>query len=204
MRGSARKTTIAQHLLGVALVAIAGCSAERTLGPRDIDLASTTRLDLRVQVVLSDTPALRRAEWRTSSGDTIVIHLGDALVRGSEAVARSLFRDVVVTTDGTPLPDRETILEPRVIAIEQSRPLFTFQDQHTTMVMEWALRDASGRSIWVKALRTHRQAEMGGWDAEDRSVDLVGQVVDDLLRQALTEIGASPEIRQFAAHRRGQ
>ena len=182
------------------LVAIAGCSVTRTLPRRDLNYESSTRILLKVELYLASDEGLRKARWQTGSGQTIIVEMGDALAAGTEQLARALFTDVVVTSSVTATDAGSAILAPRVVLVEQSRPIFTFQDQHTTIVLEWTLRDVDGHTVWMKTVRSHKQAEMGGIrDAVSNSEQLVGEVVDDLLRQSFQVLSTSAEIQKFAA-----
>lgn len=197
MSGHAQR--VGAFILALILVLTSACSAFRTLTPKPVEYPATTKIMRKIQLHLAEDTTLRNAVWRTSTGHLIEIEMGDVLATRSEEVARSLFADVVVSNAATLMAGREFVLTPKVVLVEQSRPIFIFQDQHTTMALEWTLRDAGGSPVWIKTVTSHKQVPMGGMiSAVSNSEALVQEVIDDLFRQSFEQMSLAREIRALA------
>ena len=183
-------------VLTVAATLTSACSTTGTLKLVPQSYALTEKIIRKLQLHLPDDTSLRNAMWGTGSGALIEIKMGDMLVMRAEELARALFADVVVTKSATAEAGRELVLTAKIILVEYSRPVFIFQDQRTTISLEWSLRDAEGSPVWLKTVTSQQKGRMGGVvSAQENAEKLVGRTIDDLFQQSFEQMSSALEIR---------
>ena len=152
------------------------------------------RLELRLTEEFRNTVFEKRViteTWRTP--------LGEPLSVNSEQLARTLFSDVLVTRNAVNSPVAATVdavLTPAVVSVEQLIGKTTFSDSVLTVVLEWTLKDQSGRLIWVETVTGEGTGNL--WQDEKRGRELI----DDLFTKSYQAIQSSVEIRGFVQNSR--
>jgi len=185
----------------LALIASA-CSAVWEFQGKPVTYPAATPFDLAVLLQVSQE--LLNTQWKTGSGDEIIVPIGQALAQNSETLSRTLFSQVLVSKDGS-IPagsSADAVLVPRVISITHTRPLFIWQDQSTTMVFDWTMKQPSGNVVWADTITVREKATMGGMiSAKDNTRAHVEAVVARIFQRSFDSISSSPQIRAFAQTR---
>jgi hypothetical protein len=157
-----------------------------------------------LNVLLRISQELLNTQWKTGSGQEIIVPIGQALSQNSETLARALFSQVQVSKDESISTGSaaDAVLVPRVISITHTRPLFIWQEQSTTMVLDWTMKEPSGEVIWADTITVREKATMGGMvSAKDNSRAHVEAVVAQVFQRSFDSISSSPQIRAVAQAR---
>jgi len=99
--------------------------------------------------------------------------LGGVLSENAEALARVLFRDVVVTQDAA-VGERNVhaTLTPVVTALRYSEPRRAFAEALVTVEIAWAIRNRAGETVWqdrVVGAANGRWGDGFGWNSGTRT-----------------------------------
>ncbi len=158
------------------------------------------KIHLKVAVLLSQE--LRDAKFeRRGGGDTWLIPLGEPLSENSAEVARHVFSDVVVSSSSS---DSEIDGVDAILVPTMQLAATTFrsrgQDQATTVMFKWHLKDPAGNTIWVETIRS--EAKSGGLPfAKDGLKQRIQALNEDLFHKSFDAMNSSQEIREFANRR---
>ncbi len=185
------RSSDAVRLLVVLAVASSSFSCGHTLNydapPTAITLPSTAeKQPVTVELLLTDD--LRDSEW----SEEFEVAVGKSLETNTEHVARSAFRDVVVTRGSTRREAGLPSLTPRLVAIARDRPASGFSEQRTKIFLEWSFRDSAGRPVWVETISGYGAAPLISTDVQ------VDAALKELFENSQQQMLRSPEIRALA------
>ena len=185
--------------ISIFTIFFTGCTAIVELPVHPVNFQQTEKIDMTVQLDLSDE--LLKTQWETGSGDKIIIPIGDTIAYNSESLARTIFSNVIVVKNlpGSMEDKAAANLIPRVVSMKHTRPLLIFQDQQTTLTFNWTLKDDKGDIIWLKTITAEAKSVMGGFTSGTKSKEHVKILVNDLFKKSFDEISSAEEIREFAA-----
>ena len=94
----------------------------------------------------------------------------------------------------------DAILAPRMVSAERTRPMYIFQEQTTTIILEWMMKDVNGDLIWVDTITGEGKAPMGGPFGEKKNArKQVERALEELFQKSFETMSSSVEIRGFAA-----
>jgi len=192
-----------RHVVGtlciVSFLALlfAGCTHDWEFPIAPVNYPQDNKINLKVELRLSKE--LRNAKWERTIGDTYIIRLGKVLSDNAEMLVRNLFSDVCVT-DAIQPPEAEVdaIITPRMVSAERTRPMLIFQQQRTTIMIEWTVKDANGNLIWADTITGEGKSPMG-LNEKKNTGKQVKAAVKELFQNSFQAISQSPEIRKFAA-----
>lgn len=120
------------------------------------------------------------------------------LCMNSEAVARSVFTDVIVTK-GAPASrtnNADAVLIPGLAAIERDRPATAGSIQTTSILFTWTLNDLNGLPVWVTTISGEGKAPMGFFTPG--AYEQSEKALQEVFQKSFREMTASPLIHEFA------
>lgn len=182
-------TAMCTLLLGV----VCGCShaAPMVARPQNLDLPERAKSDIPVRLVI---PArLRLTKWvdaQRVGWEAPKYEMGDALATDSTEVVRALFSDVEVAGAGTGVEAKSgsnrLVIEPKVVDIEQNRPLWRWQDRTITISYEWSVSRPDGRPVWVDTV-----VASGTNRLDDPDQERVALMMKDLFSKSFAALGTA-------------
>ncbi len=155
-------------------------------------------IDLKVALRITDQ--LRNAKWeKRLPGKTYTVPMGKAFPQNTEAVARRIFRDVVVENNktGPAEPGVDAILIPTLVSFEE-----TSDKGLTSIIFRWTLKDLNESVIWEDTIRGGNLALDGASifsKRKERINKILNTIVETTFKRSFDAISSSPEIREFAA-----
>lgn len=192
---------------GILLICLlAGCTPTLVVykAPETISVPypNVKKIPLTVELRLNEE--LLGAQW-THECKCVVIPLGAVLSEQAESMSRKLFTGLIVAksaADGAPTKS-DAILSPKPVAIERTLGASAFGDSVLTVVLEWTMKDANGRLVWVDATKGHGVAKSGNaFTYKSNATDQIGALVKDLFLKSYRLISGAKEIRALAQRRR--
>ncbi|WP_177420893.1 hypothetical protein [endosymbiont of Lamellibrachia barhami] len=155
------------------------------------------KIDLNVRLHIGKDIA--DAIWESDTFNEKVIVLGESLSSGVEGVSRAVFSNVEVAKgkDEKYRGGSEAILAPSLKYLKKSIPVLGFQDTHTTIVMEWLLKDSLGNIIWADSFSVHKKFQM--MSSHKKTKIYIRELLDELFEKTFESLSESPEIRTYAA-----
>jgi hypothetical protein len=168
--------------------------------PTDVVEGYPQRDMIDLKVALRITDQLRNAKWeKRLAGKTFIVPMGKAFPQNAEAVARRIFRDVVVENSetGPAEPDVDAILIPTLVSFEE-----TVNEGLTSIVFRWTLKDLNGSVIWEDTIRGGNVALDGASifsKRKERRSKNLNTIIETTFKRSFHAISSSSEIREFAA-----
>ncbi len=153
-----------------------------------------------LKVELRTTDELRNAKWeKRLPGKTYIVPMGEAFPQNAEAVARRIFRDVVVENNktGPAEPGVDAILIPTLVSFEETSDKIL-----SSIIFRWTLKDLNGSVIWEDTIRGGNVALDGPSifsKKKERRNKIINTIVESTFKRSFYEISSSPKIREFAA-----
>ncbi len=191
---------------GILLICLlAGCTPTLVVykAPETISVPypNVKKIPLTVELRLNEE--LLGAQW-TPECKCVVIPLGAVLSEQAESMSRKLFTGLIVAksaADGAPTKS-DAILSPKPVAIERTLGASAFGDSVLTVVLEWTMKDANGRLVWVDATKGHGVAKSGNaFTYRSNATDQIGALVKDLFLKSYRLISGAKEFRALAQRR---
>lgn len=170
-----------------------------------MDYTAHNKIDLRIQLHMSDGFSGYMWEHKMALGDTSRMGMGPALSSNAEAMATGLFRDVVVSRGSSDSPPGgvDAVLTPRVVSVERAMGTTAFSDMKTIIDLEWTLADAEGNLIWVDTIQGVGKAKTGNLFTHRSEARKQGnRAIQDVFQKSVEAIMSSPEIQAFVKSRR--
>ena len=153
------------------------------------------KIHLKVGVNITEELLKAKSEYH-SMGDTWVIPIGNSIATNASVLARHIFDDVVVMSNGQ-LPPNESvaaILTPKVAYINRTVGATSFGKSIVDMKLEWMLSDLKGNTIWVDTIDGQSSGSTG-WS---KSTKVLKKALEDLLLKSEQAISSAQAIKQFA------
>jgi hypothetical protein len=177
---------------------LASCTVVYHVPLEPVECPQRDKIDLKVALCL--TEELRNAKWeKKKMGDTYTLPLGEAFSLNAEMVARALFSNVLVTNNATNSVEAwvDTILTPRMVSVQLTRPLFIWEESKIAVIFEWSLKDVKGDIIWVDTITGVGKGTIKRY-SKDSAMEAVEMLLEDLFQKSFQVMSSSMEIRRFA------
>jgi hypothetical protein len=185
----------------LSTVVLAGCTHNlKFVKARSLPTpASPGQIPLRVELRITDE--YQKATWEMHFMGTTRVPFGPHLATNTANLARGVFSDVSVTSQGLEAPTTPgamALLVPRLAYVDVSGNATSLGKSYLTMAIEWSLFDASKKLVWVDSYRAGLKGPVEGARGEkERTQRLWDAVLTDILRQTREGMLASPDIRRF-------
>lgn len=185
---------IALFIIGIVL---SSCHGVVNFPEHRIVFKNNDRIDLNVLVHIGKD--ITNAKWASDNFNEKIIMLGESLSANVEDVSRAVFTNVVVAMekDGKLPRGNDSILSPSLKYLKKSIPVLGFHDTHTTIVMEWALKDSLGNIVWADSFTVHKKFPK--MSSDEKTKKYIQEALGELFEQTFVSLSESPEIRRYAA-----
>jgi hypothetical protein len=181
-----------------------GCSSTTKLKATSLgSYPPSNKIPLSVELRMSDE--YRKATWsQTILGMKSNIAFGDALTLNTEEFVRGVFAQCLTTSarENAPLAaGTKVAVVPQVTEVSAVIPGGGLSKIVTTLAVEMALLDGSGKTIWIESFKTESR---GATKSSSMKVNKHFQerfdfMIKDVFQQAFSALSNSPEIKRFAA-----
>ncbi len=178
-----------------------GCTHIYDVPKQPVVFPAADKVNMTVELRLTD--ALCNATWeKRGMSDTFILPIGTPLCMNSEAVARSVFTDVIVTKDtaASRTTNADALLIPSFVALERDRPATLGSLQTTSILFNWSLNDPNGLPIWVTTISGDGKGPMRHPMFKDAAYEQTEKALQDVFQKSFREMTSSPLIREFAAN----
>lgn len=196
----AKHTTILLQL-SILILALSGCVVSKVSLKPVTGYPQAEKINLKVQLML--TEEMCSAVWHMNydyddgkappkDNRKLDFPLGDDFCLNTRKVANILFTDVIEKKNSSSITGIDAILTPKILTLIRNRPPGATNEQTTTIIVKWSLKDNNGNIIWVDTITAQGKANL---------VDTQKQVQDlfnDLFQKSFKALSSSVEIRRFA------
>jgi hypothetical protein len=142
-------------------------------------------------------PALPR--WMAGKVD---VPVGEASCEEFRLSLKRVFPSLSFVTDASSIWDAQIVLIPRFVDVSLTQPyqLIHAVDQEMLVVMEWTIKDKSGKTIWIETVQGSASHKVSGLknEQQDNPRLLAQAALHEVAWQTEKAMLASPELRKYA------
>lgn len=174
---------------------LSGC-AQEVLVAKPTNLSFLPSNQYEITVALLKSQELMKSKWKDENpiGSEINHYeLGNALFENSNRLLTKMFNGVEIVNQ--PSANKRTvdlIFIPKMVSVEQNRPLWIWQDTTINLAFEWTVKSKTLKTIWVDTVIGEATTKLS--DPAEERVDLL---MKDIYTKSYEAIIASPEIRKY-------
>ncbi len=102
-----------------------------------------------------------------------------------------------VATDKDAL-EAQAILMPKFVDVSATKTMGAFSTRELTVLLEWTVKDRSGRTVWIETVQGSGKNHMGnGFTYKTDLKEIIQYAVQDLAQKSAAAMDASPELRKL-------
>jgi len=161
--------------------------------------AADPKLPLRAVLVL--TPEFCATVFKQGSAWTTgreTFEVGKTACTELEPALKPIFASLTVTAALPVSGDAQIVLIPKFANAHATDSAFAFSNREMDVFLEWTVKDAAGKTIWLQTVQGSSKHHMGNTFTHQHDVNLVARdSVANAAAQSGAAIEAAPEIRQL-------
>jgi hypothetical protein len=94
--------------------------------------------------------------------------------------------------------DAQLVLAPRFVDVSATKTMGAFSTRELTVLLEWTVKDKSGRTVWIETVQGTGKNHMGnGFTYKTDLKEIIRYAVKDLAQNSVAAMDASPELRKL-------
>jgi len=173
----------------LAMVLLAVC----TPGRGQVASPTDQKLNLNVAVVVDPdfcTTKLKKNHETFEVGRAACDVFKSALEQGFSTVTSvATEKDAVVA---------QAILVPRFVDVSATKTMGAFSTRELTVLLEWTVKDKSGRTVWIETIQGSGKNHMGNSFTYKKDLkEIIEYAVQDLAQKSVVAMDSSPELRKL-------
>ena len=185
----ARRCYISLALCGLVLVAPC-LSAEKKTAPK----TAPQKLSLTAALVL--TPEFCATVNKKKSEK---FQVGKAACDELEPALRGIFTSLTRVDDSSKAGDAQVVLEPKFADVAATEKSFAFSNRDLVVVVDWTVRDQSGKAIWVETIQGEAKRHQGNAFTYGSNLKhIVQESVEDMAEQSAAKMSSSPQLLKLS------
>ncbi len=175
--------------ISIVILIFSGCMPKVTVVPVT-DYPRIEKYDLRIGLEMTQT--MCTANWNLSYDGSSVLEypLGDDFCLNAEKLAKALFTSVYTfdKSSNKSIDSVDAVLTPKIVTLIVNTPS---EEQTTTLIVEWSLKNNQGDIIWIDTITAQGKAN------RSKLQEQVQAVFEDLFHKSFEAISSSVEIKRF-------
>jgi hypothetical protein len=125
--------------------------------------------------------------------------IGKAACTELEPALKGVFSGLTRVQDASSSGEAQLVLTPRFVDIGATQKAFAFSDRELVVLVEWTVKDKSGKSLWVETVQGSAKRHIGNAFTHGKNLKkIVEDSVKDVADQTATKMSASPELHKVA------
>ena len=157
---------------------------------------------LTIKAVLILTPEFCATESKKGdfwSGKE-TFQTGKAACSELEPALRGVFSNLTRVEAPPSSGEAQLVLLPRFVDTGATKTLGAFSDREMVVLLEWTLKDKSGKTVWIETVQGSAKHHMGNAFTYKKNRKMVVEdSVKDAAEQSASKMSASPELRKLSA-----
>lgn len=181
-------TDLASAVL-LAIFLLIGCVTARsqTASPTD------QKLNLNVAVVMDPefcATKIKKNHETFEVGKAACESLKTDLEQGFSAVT-----SVAAENDAV---EAQAVLKPKFVDVSATKTMGAFSTRELTILLEWTVKDKSGRTVWIETVQGSGKNHMGNaFTYKTDLKEVIRFAVKDLAHKSVIAMDASPDLRKL-------
>ncbi len=126
--------------------------------------------------------------------------VGKAACAELEPALKDVFTTLTRTEDSSKAGAAQVVLEPKFADVGSTQKAFAFSNRELTVLVDWTVRDQSGKVIWMETVQGSAKRHMGNAFTHGGNLKhIVNDSVEDMAQQSAAKMSSSPELRKLSA-----
>src|SRR6185437_7370875 len=156
---------------------------------------------LPLSAVLVLTPEFCATDFKQGSAWTTgreTLAVGKKACLELEPALKPIFENLTVATAPPTSGDAQLILLPKFANAHATTSAFAFSNREMDVFLEWTVKDAAGRTLWLQTVQGTSKHHMGNVFTHAHDVQLiVTDSVKDAATQSAAKMEEAPELRKL-------
>jgi hypothetical protein len=94
--------------------------------------------------------------------------------------------------------ETQAVLVPKFVDASATKTMGAFSTRELTVLLEWTVKDKSGRTVWIETVQGSGKNHMGnGFTYKTDLKEIIRYAVQDLAQKSVVAMDASPELRKL-------
>jgi hypothetical protein len=94
--------------------------------------------------------------------------------------------------------EAQAILMPKFVDVSATKTMGAFSTRELTVLLEWTVKDKSGRTVWIETVQGTGKNHMGNaFTYKNDLKEIIQYAVEDLVHKSVVAMNASPELRKL-------
>ena len=179
--------------LGSSTVSVPAICAQTASG-------AETKLPLNAVLVLTPdfcATAFKQGSIWTTGRETFAV--GKMACSELAPAMKDAFASFTVVPAPPTSGDAQLVLIPKFANAHATTTEFAFSNREMDVFLEWTVKDASGKTVWLQTVQGSSKHHMGNMFTHGHDVKLVVQdSVKDVAAQSVAKMEAAPELQKLA------
>lgn len=125
--------------------------------------------------------------------------VGKAACNELEPALKGIFTTLTRVEDSSKAGDAQVVLEPKFADVGATQKAFAFSKRELVVVMEWTVRDQSGKAIWIDTVQGSAKRHIGNAFTHGSNLKhIVQESVQDMAEQSAARISNAPELLKLS------
>jgi len=126
--------------------------------------------------------------------------VGKAACAELEPALKGIFTSLTRVDDSSKAGDAQVVLEPKFADVGATQKGFAFSNRELVVVVEWTVRDQSGKAIWIETIQGEAKRHMGNAFTHGSNLKhIVEDSARDMAEQSAAKMSSSPELQKLSA-----
>ena len=127
-------------------------------------------------------------------------NVGKAACAELEPALKGIFASLTRVEDSSKAGDAEVVLEPKFADVGTTQKNFAFSNRELVVLVEWTVRDQSGKAIWIDTAQGSAKRHMGNaFTYGSNKKHILEDSVRDMAEQSAAKMSSSPELLKLSA-----
>jgi hypothetical protein len=180
-----------------ALVLLAACVTALGQTGQTASVANP-KLSLNAALVLTPEFCATKTKKGTWLVNQETFPIGKAACAEFEPALRGVFSSLTRLESDSSSGDAEVVLMPRFVDIAATQTLGAFSNRELVVLVEWTVKDKSGKTVWVETVQGSAKHHMGNAFSHNKNLKrIVEDSLKDVAETSASKMSSSPEIRKL-------
>jgi hypothetical protein len=192
------KLTSFSFLVAPLVSAIIFSAVSVTLRAQTKSPADTT-LTLNAALVLTPEFCATKSKQGSFVSGKETFEIGKAACAELEPALKGVFSSLTRTAAPPSPEEAQVVLLPKCGDVDATKTLGAFSDREMIVLLEWTVKDRSGKTVWIETVQGSSKHHMGNTFTHGKNVKLIVEdSVKDAAEQSASKMSSSPELRKLA------
>jgi hypothetical protein len=121
--------------------------------------------------------------------------VGKAACNELEPAMKGIFTTLTRVDDSSKAGDAQLVLEPKFADVGATQKGFAFSNREMVVMVEWTVRDQSGKALWIETIQGSAKRHMGNAFTHGKNLKhIVEDSVQDMAEQSAAKMSNAPQL----------